>query len=162
MTHLRTLTLGEIRTAYQLEAGGPVHEQQVAEILVDGRPLSEMLGVRRDLSLIGCGVTHDGAASAEHMIGQYTGAAPPLNQLGSGRVVLYRCHCGADDCGVISFSLCLRAGRVLWRKLAYEDGAGIVEENEVRLSGHDNYRPIDEIAFDRAQYMAEFGRYLRR
>jgi hypothetical protein len=79
--------------------------------------------------------------------------------LGSARIALYRCHCGADYCGVISFALLQHDGHVTWRTIAYESNEGIVAEQEVRASGLENYRSIDEILFGKGQYLTEFERY---
>ena len=159
MKHLRTITMGEAWAEYRLESDGPVRKTQVPEIFIDAQPLAQLLGVERNLRFYECVVGNKIQAVAESAIRQYTGDAPPLNQFGSPRIVLYRCHCGADYCGVISFSLLQHENRVTWRAINYESDAGIVAEQDVRASGLENYRAIDEISFDADQYMAEFERY---
>ena len=48
------------------------------------------------------------------------GSATPNNQWGSGRFVLYRCHCGCDYCGVISCEIVKEGECIHWKDVGYE------------------------------------------
>lgn len=88
----------------QGEAG--VQTLAVTEFMVDGQPLSGLLGVARDLGNCDCdlslGLQRNLPAVTQRGLQALLALAPPFNQLGSDRTVLYRCHCGCDECGVIS------------------------------------------------------------
>src|SRR5687768_1943704 len=73
---------------------------EVAEIFIDERPLAHWLGLPRDLS--NSDTDLDPAlprAAAERGRAVFLGLQPAHNQFGSGRLVLYRCHCGSDSAG---------------------------------------------------------------
>ena len=78
----------------------------VTEFMVDGQPLSGLLGVARDLGNCDCdlslGLQRALPAVTQRGLQALLALVAPFNQLGSDRTVLYRCHCGCDECGVIS------------------------------------------------------------
>jgi hypothetical protein len=106
--------------------GGITSELRLWDFLVDGRPLAERLGVSRGGRAL-CGSPLERAgddrcrAAMDDYARQLTGAAPGRNQFGSGRVVLYGCHCGCDYCGVISARVERSGGVVRWLDVGYED-----------------------------------------
>lgn len=157
MSNIHQFDIGEITARYWLKADEPAHELTVPEIFVDGQALSGMIGVERDLAFINCDFTSDDPNVIRSAIAQYTGQAAPCNQFGSPRIVLYRCHCGSDYCGVISFSLVEKGGLILWRNLSYKTETGIIDTGVVEQAY--DIRFIEEMAFNKVQYLAEFKRY---
>jgi hypothetical protein len=91
-------------------------------------------------------------------IDRYTGKRSPSNQFGSQRIVLYRCHCGMDYCGVVSFSLVEEEYFIVWRDLSRESEDGVEDAAALQLDG---VQFIEELRFEKAQYFAEFERYRR-
>lgn len=159
MGEIHTFGIGEATATYRLKGDEPAREAAVPEFFVDGRALPELIGVERDLAFIGCDFCSDDPEALSSAVARYTGGAPPRNQFGSPRVVLYRCHCGSDYCGVISFSLVIEEGLVRWRGLSYEGDDGVAEARDAEQVC--SIRPVGEIVFDKAQYLAEFDRYRR-
>src|SRR3979411_3119056 len=102
-----------------LSVGGINSELRLWDFVIDGRPLAEHLGLSRcGLDLCGSPLEWAGyaryRAAMDAYARQITGAAPGCNQFGSGRVVLYGCHCGCDYCGVISTRVERSGGVVRW------------------------------------------------
>lgn len=120
------------------EAG--VQTLAITEFMVDGQPLSDLLGVARDLGNCGCdldpSLQRGLPAVTQRGLQALLALAPPFNQLGSDRTVLYRCHCGCDACGVISARIQavaetdaprdaagLPIAAIEWLDVGFEDGA---------------------------------------
>ncbi len=82
----------------------------------------------------------------EDFIAQLRGLREAVNQFGTKRFVLYKCHCGCDYCGILSCEIERRPDVVLWRDIRYE---------EQRYSG----RVINEYRFDPEQYDQAIERY---
>jgi hypothetical protein len=157
MGRICKLRIGEITARYWLEADEPAREITVPEIFVDEQPLSERMGIERGLAFMNCDFIYDDPEVLRQAIARYTGKEAPFNQFGSGRIVLYRCHCGCDLCGVISFSLVEEGELILWRDLSHETGEGVEDASTIERDY--GFKFIEEIAFDKAQYLAEFERY---
>lgn len=51
----------------------------------------------------------------------FLGLETPFNQFGTERLVLYRCHCGCDYCGVISCKINLDEDFIYWTDMRYEN-----------------------------------------
>lgn len=152
------LKIGKITYNYRLTESEPfnAHQTTDVEFYLDGAPLSQILGIERGLQFAGNNLSHDAPEIVLDAIAQFTGASSPSNQFGTSRVVLYRCHCGSDYCGIISFSLLLKKNFVFWQGLSYEDDDGTTNINNLKQSGFDAIR---EIVFDKKQYLATFELY---
>jgi len=107
--------------------------------VVDGQRMSERLGFDDARPWFGRTWLDGGAAGG---LAQLLGSAAPDNQWGSGRLVLFGCHCGSDYCGVISCRLEQDADTVRWLDVRYE--------------GDDDPPPypgrVERLIFDRAAY----------
>ncbi len=110
--HLNELKI--VETSLDSVIDGQTHRSMMLEYMIDGRPLCELLNLTRDFSTCGTGI--DGG----HDIDAFLGDRPASNQFGSGRLVLYRCHCGCDYCGVVSCALEIEDHKVTWSKIAFE------------------------------------------
>ena len=111
----------------------------ITEFVIDGQPLSALLDLTRDMGSSDCdldlGMQRLLPAVTERCLQAMLALAKPPNQLGSDRTVLYRCHCGCDDCGVISARIqrvadvaCERDAEgqpiaaIEWLDVGFEDG----------------------------------------
>jgi hypothetical protein len=104
---------------------GSAYELRLWDFLIDDRPLAEHLGLSRaGLALCGSSLEGKDRATVTGYAEQLLGAAPGGNQFESGRVVLYRCHCGCDYCGVISARVVRESGSIRWIEVGYEDDGG--------------------------------------
>ncbi len=116
---------------------------QIAEFSINGSPLSSLLGIARGL----------GSSECNFDIEELSARQPSSNQFGTGRVVLYRCHCGSDYCGVVSCGIVDRGDSIEWRNISFEDDSGI------HTSGHSavwpNLLPIEKLVFDKEAYLSE-------
>ncbi|SEW32376.1 hypothetical protein [Chitinophaga arvensicola] len=75
----------------------------------------------------------------------FLGKEPASNQLETGRVVLYRCHCGSDYCGVISFQLKIEEDYIYWIDIRHEiDGTWGPDDLDITV--------IPELKFERPAY----------
>ena len=81
----------------------------------------------------------------------FLGMEKPQNQWGSDRIVLYRCHCGCDYCGVISFAILLTHEYVYWSDLRLE---GEHENGEKEI-----IETLTELKFTRENYENVFNEF---
>ena len=115
----------------------------LAEFMVNDTPLSDQLGVSRaSLAFFSCALDSTDSQGLRHYRLTLLGEVPAHNQMGSGRVVLYACHCGVDYCGVISARIVEAAGVTRWLDVGFEDDEGF----------HLDQPHIRELTFDTAAY----------
>ncbi len=93
----------------------PVHIR-LWDFFIDGESLADQLGVG----------SLDAATSLEYknsdwVLQEFFGQITPSNQFGTGRLVLYRCHCGCDYCGVISCEIRQTGNIFEWNEIRSED-----------------------------------------
>lgn len=81
---------------------------------------------------------------------RYLGIEIPRNQFGTERLVLYRCHCGCDYCGIISCNIVFEEKFVLWKDIRYENRPA---------QEHEDINPIDLLRFHRKEYFDAFNQY---
>ncbi len=126
--------------AYEID-GNPA-DRQVPEFAINGVPLSTLLGVDRGLGSSECNLD----------MGQLSGESAPSNQFGTGRLVLYGCHCGSDYCGVFSCQLVERDGSVEWRDISFEDDSGVHASGASAVWA--GLRPIGRLVFEKSAYLS--------
>jgi hypothetical protein len=155
------------RTVVASPIDGALRHAEAAELFIDERPLAHWLGLRRDLSNsdtdLDCALP---PALAERGRAAFLGLQPAHNQFGSGRLVLYRCHCGSDYCGVISCALELDRDHVVWRQVTREDETGpMCGPNPGENGGGETAQTCApaalRFAFDRSQYQLELERHFQ-
>jgi hypothetical protein len=106
--------------------GDSPYEYRLWDFLIDGRPLAQRLGLSRGgLDLCGSTLERADRPAVADCTLQLLGLAPGWNQFESGRVVLYRCHCGCDYCGVVSARVVRAGGTVRWAEVGFEDDRGV-------------------------------------
>lgn len=159
MTTVQRLRIGATVVEYTID--GTTRHTEVAEIFIDEHSLADRLGIVRHLGNCDSDLDldHSGVAR-EHGRAKYLGLMPSDNQNGSGRHVLYRCHCGCDGCGVISCALEFDGDHVVWAQVTREQDTGPMlgpdgppEESEFPPNA-----PL-RFVFDHAQYQAELERH---
>jgi len=98
------------------------------------------------------------AKTNEYMSDVCLGKSEPINQFRTNRIVLYRCHCGCDYCGMISFELAHSLENYKWKDIRYEndedDGEWIDNEG-------DHVNSIEELQFHKTEYEFEWNKYLK-
>ena len=105
---------------YQYKSGdGHTHTYTQMEYVVDGVDLSIRLGIA-DLDVLAI-CTRLTPLELSYRARELRGLAKPGNQFGSGRLVLYGCHCGCDYCGVISCIAKRENGMVVWSDIRGEE-----------------------------------------
>jgi len=106
------------------EIDGIWHEAQIVEFLVNGSELSEILGIERGLENCGCDIDPVTKTILPDIYNRFievlAGEIAPVNQFGTPRVVLYRCHCGCDYCGVVSCAISRSGQSITWSSIGYE------------------------------------------
>ncbi|QWP74649.1 hypothetical protein J5226_13200 [Lysobacter sp. K5869] len=165
---VQRLRIGRTVVAYDID--GAPHRAEAAELFIDERPLAHWLGLTRDLG--NSDTDLDLAlppALAERGRAAFLGLQPAHNQFGSGRLVLYRCHCGCDYCGVISCILELDRDHVVWRQVTREDDTGPMVGPNPGENGGDETAATSASAppgplrfvFERSQYELELERHFQ-
>jgi hypothetical protein len=138
------------------------------EFMLGGVPLSSMLGTDRD-SLVWCGFdldlivvdkerfpNYDRAHVVRSTVRRYLGLEAPANQFRSDSIVVYRCHCGSDYCGVISLRLELTGDEARWRNIGYEDDDGDAPDHQPDVPSR-----ISIVRFELNQYRLAFQHFIR-
>lgn len=161
MAGVHRLRIGSVALEYRIEERD--YKVEIGEWFIDERPLADWLGSVRHLG--NCHTDFDPGTSAPRRAWAreaFLGLTPADNQLGSGRLVLYRCHCGSDYCGVVSCLASFDGDRVVWDRLAYENEDGpVLERDRLEAAEGSAFHPSGPLrfVFDRAQYQAELERH---
>jgi hypothetical protein len=117
----------------QYETGHKLHSVEIVEFLINDIPLSVLLKFERGLNNCGCDL--DPATRKvspgvhDRFLSILSGTHEPVNQFGSRRTVLYRCHCGSDYCGVVSCDVNVSADKVDWSNVGVETDNNSIEGN---------------------------------
>jgi hypothetical protein len=112
------LTFAKRNCPYEID-GQPYSHIQM-EYVVDGVDLSVRLGFATlDALSMSTRLTVDELNKYRALA--LCGLAEPDNQLDSGRLVLYGCHCGCDYDGVISCMVKREDDRVIWSDIRGEE-----------------------------------------
>ncbi|WP_378174045.1 hypothetical protein [Aquimarina sp. SS2-1] len=140
------------------------------DFFIDGKALSELLNINRfdlaycdfDLDILEMDTDkfpkYDRAKVNKNAVAQFLGINQPSNQFDTTRIVLYRCHCGSDYCGVISCNLVKQDDVIIWKGITYEND-DFEYDKEIANSG---IKPITELKFARREYELEFENYLEK
>jgi len=149
------------RITLHIKIDKKAYNQYAAEFFIDDKPLSEILGIdRNSLAFIDNDINsfyykkkQQSKSIVKDYIEQCIGKKNPFNQFNSNRLVLYRCHCGCDYCGVISCRLNIKENIVIWEDVRYEN-----EDNDDAMK----IKNINDISFEKKQYMSEFEKILQQ
>jgi hypothetical protein len=123
-----------------------------AEFFIDGKSLAEHFGISKSRPWHGRTGFLGSEESIQYFVRELLGEAKPTNQLGTKRLVLYRCHCGSDYCSVISCKIVKEETLIYWLDIREESG----EASEEILS---NVR-LEQLSFDLKQYQETVTKYL--
>lgn len=140
------------------------------DFFIDGKALSECLNISRfdvaycdfDLDTLKTDIAkfpnYDRTKINKNAVSQFLGNNPPSNQFETNRIVIYRCHCGCDYCGVISCKIDKQDDLIIWKEITYENDdfeyEQEIEDKEIK--------PIMELRFSRKEYELEFENYLEK
>lgn len=86
-------------------------------------------------------------------VSNFLGETKPMNQFRTNRIVIYRCHCGSDFCGVISFELLVKKNCVIWKNISYE--------SDYLNNSSENIETLHQLVFNRNEYELAFKNYLK-
>jgi len=121
------------------EGGGGGTQRDYLDIIVDGQPLSEILGGDM-VSCLGWFVPEENAKAARRLLLEEAADLP------DNRRTLYVCpECGDIGCGAVSLVVERVEDKIIWRDFGYENNY----EEVVRTEGYENVGPF---VFDRAEY----------
>ena len=133
------------------------HCSMVGEFFIDDTPLAKWFGEERHLGNCGTNLT-GGLTFVQDFIRQLAGELVPYNAFDTKRAVLYRCHCGCDDCGVISCEIVVSDTLMQWKNVTCE------EYKSIGVAYHDDGNPFHakklNFEFDKTAYLAELQRFM--
>ncbi len=147
-------TLALKRNPYRYEIDGkpwPDPHMQT-DYIIDGASMGVALRFESARPWFGQTCFEYDDAVRDEMILQLRGLAPCLNQFGTDRFVLYRCHCGDDYCGTISCIIERGNDTIRWRDVRRENDVG--PDSEAEAPG-----PIPLFEFDLTAYDAAIAAY---
>ncbi len=138
------------------------------DFFVDGKQLSQLLNIDRfdmmyssfDLDIFYVDKIkfpyHNTKEIIDTKVSVFLGYKEPENQFGTNRIPLYRCHCGSDYCGVISFLLEKKEDVIIWKDIRYEDDSfeDVLDIEDRKIN------TIKMLKFDSIAYQAQFVEYL--
>lgn len=128
----------------------------IGEFFIDDKPLCEWFADTRHLGNCDTNLTGD-LKFIQDSIKQLTGEMMPHNAFNTKRFVLYRCHCGCDDCGVISCEIIIQEHTVIWQNVGYEND----EIDNSELDEFDQWRLMRfDFKFNKQNYLTELKRFL--
>lgn len=139
------LRIGSVDFTYSIK--NESNTLQIPEFFIDDQPLIELLGECRDLGNCDNDL-NNGLVSAHSYILQLLGQVSKSNQFGSNRLVLYRCHCGCDYCGIFSTEIAFEEQTVQWNMIAWED-----EDNQTVFDS------AIHLSFSKPQYINTIEQY---
>jgi hypothetical protein len=106
---------------YPYEIDGNPHVLSQMDYWVDGVPLSILLGIDNPNGLVMQARLFPDVTDWRSRELELRGRATPCNQFGSGRLVLYCCHCGCHYCGVMSCVVTRKKKTLTWSDIRGED-----------------------------------------
>ncbi len=117
-----------VKRRYRYEIEGIERWQEQAEFVIDGHDLCIRLGIEGCRPWFGATRFEWNEELRRSEMLALQGLKESRNQFGSGRMVLYGCHCGCDYCGVISCTVERENGMVFWRDIRQEPGGFLMSE----------------------------------
>jgi hypothetical protein len=145
-------------TIRQLEFPYTIPEKNVegitldAEFFVDGESLSKRFGIAKARPWFGRTGFLDSEENIQHFLKALLGKTEPSNQFGTKRLVLYRCHCGSDYCGVISCEVVKEETLIHWLDIREESDDN---DSETMTGVY-----LEKLSFDLKQYREAVTEYL--
>jgi hypothetical protein len=146
---LSSLTIRQLEFPYTIPEKNLEGITLDAEFFIDGNSLAEQFGISNRPWHGRTGFLGN-EESVQRFIRALLGEAEPSNQLGTKRLVLYRCHCGSDYCGVISCEIVREQTQIHWLDIREES-----DDQEVLT----NVR-LEKLSFDLEQYQEAITSYL--
>lgn len=126
------------------------HLSWIAEFFIDDKPLCAYFKDTRHLGNCQTDFIQGNQAIfqeiTKNFVAQLTGKIPP-NPL-EDKVVLYRCHCGCVECGVVSCKLVMGNDTVKWQDCTNDN-----DENEPPL--------CFDFVFNKTAYLKEIERFFK-
>jgi hypothetical protein len=150
---LNVLTL--TRNAYRYEIDGkpwPDPHYQT-DYLVDGESLGQAFRFESNRPWFGQTCFEYDGDFLNESIRQLRGLTRAENQFGTNRFVLYRCHCGDDNCGIISCGVQRDENLIRWTDVRFESDDGPTDDEMC-----DGSIPLFE--FDATEYDAAIAAFL--
>lgn len=123
---MNKLEICRVGYKYEIDGKEQANPHYQTEFIVDGMSLSERFNFDKNRPWFG----QTEFESSSVNVDEFKGKSTPANQLGNGRFVLYRCHCGSDYCGVIACRVIRTETTVKWGDIFYgdEDGAFVLDD----------------------------------
>jgi hypothetical protein len=141
---LKHLEIETFEFAYTVAENNTSGVARQSDFLIDGQPLGKMLGLWEQRPWFGRTRLDEPQIALSSFICQLLGEAPPQNQFGTPRLVLFGCHCGCDYCGIVSCGIERDGSTIRWRDICHEDDFGLGT----------GYGRIDVLEFSYEQYTA--------
>jgi hypothetical protein len=126
------------------EGGGGRTQRDFLDFIVDGQPLSELVGDQ--VSCLGWFVPKENAKAARRLLLKEPADLP------NNRRTLYVCpECGDIGCGVVSLVVERAGDKIIWRDFGYENNyEGIIHA--------EGFAGVGPFRFDRAEYEEALGK----
>lgn len=120
------------------EGGGGRTQRDFLDLIVDGRPLSELVGDQ--VSCLGWFAPEENARAARRLLLEEPADLP------NNRRTLYVCpECGDIGCGAVSLVIERAGDKIIWRDFGYEnDYEGLIHAED--------FEGVGPFIFDRAAY----------
>lgn len=129
------------------ELGGAMRSQRFYfDFIIDGKPLSELLGVKEN-GMIGVLGTFSHGNYEKEKISELL--LEKETELGNGRVIIYGCsECLDIGCGAMTVKIEKVDNSIIWKEFAYE--------NEYEETDFEEYKKIGSFVFEQKAYQDLF------
>ena len=143
---MNTLELRFNDYTYTVDGKTYPEPHQQCDFVVDGQSLGELFRFEEGRPWFGQTCFDYPDPHRAEMILQLRGLKPATNQFETNRFVLYRCHCGDDNCGIISCEIDRANSVVRWTDVRYE--ADLDQDDEPMFDGMIPLLEFDADAYD--------------
>jgi hypothetical protein len=141
---------------YEIDGKRQPKPHRQSDFVIDGRGMGEVMGFESQRPWFGQTCFEYLPDHAGNIIDELKGLRPVKHSLHEGRFPLYRCHCGAIDCGVVSCIIERTGNIVTWRDVRFEgnhedappDNSIVIAQLEFAIDSYDS--TIDAFAVNAA------------
>lgn len=148
-----SLTIKDYDFAYRIPEKNFEGTYREAEFLIDDEPLAQHFKIWGNRPWFGRTGFDNDTDAIKRFARELLAELEPSNELESKRLVLYRCHCGSDYCGVISCQIIKENELIHWLDIREE-----VDEGDAEIL---TSVKIEKISFDFKQYRESITAFLQ-
>jgi hypothetical protein len=147
MKNPNTLVIRRFEFEYTPPGQSDARATALTDFVIDDEPLGRSLDLWTERPWFGRTGFDDTDENIGIFMQELVGARPARNQWGTNRLVLFRCHCGCDYCGIVSCDAAADEKFIRWRDIRGEEWPAST---------------MVDLTFDRSQYVDAIEDFARQ